>query len=101
MDLRRRLRVVLDRVQLSQRELELQPEAFQATEQLRLAAGDLAAVLREIDLPVPQTASSTDAPGGSDAQAQEGSPGVVIDGTKRGLNRGTGLALARPLRLAA
>lgn len=101
MDLRRRLGIVLDRVQLSQRELELQPEAFQATEQLRLAAGDLATVLREIDLPIPQTTGSADAPGGSDAQEQEGSPGMGIDGTTRGQNPGTGLALARPLRLAA
>lgn len=100
MDLSRRLRIVLDRVKLSQRELELQPEAFQATEQLRLAAGDLAVAIGILDLTHPKEEQG-EQPGGSDAQAQEGSPGVGIDGTRRGLNRGTGLALARPLRLAA
>jgi hypothetical protein len=48
MDLRRRLQTIHDRVQLSARELELQPETFQATEELKQAAGDLAAVLAEL-----------------------------------------------------
>jgi len=49
MDLRLRLRVILDRVSISALELALQPEAFQATEELRLAAGDLAEILDDLD----------------------------------------------------
>ncbi len=49
MDLRRRLQVIHDRVSLAARELELQPEVFQATEELRQAAGDLAVVIQDLD----------------------------------------------------
>jgi hypothetical protein len=35
-------------VQLSAVELALQPEAFQATEELRLASGELASVIEEV-----------------------------------------------------
>lgn len=78
MDLRLRLRVVLDRVQLSARELELQPEVFQATGALRQAAGDLAAILEDLET------------------------GTVAERPQRqGLNHGTGRALARPVLLAA
>lgn len=84
MELRIRLEKILARVNVSARELELQPEAFQATQELRLAAGELSMVIQELD-------------------------GVlVIDGSalseirpKTPANPGTGLALARPSRLAA
>jgi hypothetical protein len=40
---------ILWRVQLSERELELQPEAFRATQELRLASGELASVIDQIE----------------------------------------------------
>ena len=40
---------ILWRVQLSARELELQPEAFRATQELRLASGELASVIDQIE----------------------------------------------------
>lgn len=40
---------ILWRVQLSARELELQPEAFRATQELRLASGELASVIEQIE----------------------------------------------------
>jgi hypothetical protein len=49
MDVRFRLERILRRVQLSAVELELQPEAFQATEELRIASGDLASVIEELE----------------------------------------------------
>jgi hypothetical protein len=49
MDVRLRIERILRRVQLSAVELELQPEAFQATEELRLASGELASLLEELD----------------------------------------------------
>lgn len=49
MDIRKKLRLVLGRLLLSARELELQPEAFQATVEIRLAAGDLAEAIRRLD----------------------------------------------------
>jgi hypothetical protein len=58
MDLRRRLRIILDRVQLSQRELELQPEAFQATEELRQVASEIASILEELEASEPIKQSS-------------------------------------------
>jgi hypothetical protein len=89
MDLRLRLRVILHRVQLSARELELQPETFQATGELRLAAGDLVGILRDLDR------DSTD----------EGRGRVRIprgEASSRNLsNVGTVLALARHSLLAA
>ena len=39
---------ILWRVQLSARELELQPEAFRATQELRLASGELSSVIDQI-----------------------------------------------------
>jgi hypothetical protein len=42
------LGTVLARALLSARELDMQPEAFQATVQLRIAASDLATVIREL-----------------------------------------------------
>ena len=48
MDLRIQLERIRRRVQLSAVELELQPEAFQATEELRIASGELASVIAEI-----------------------------------------------------
>jgi hypothetical protein len=36
-------------VQLSAVELELQPEAFQATEELRIASGELASVIEDLE----------------------------------------------------
>jgi len=43
------LKRILWRVQLSTRELELQPEAFRATQELRLASGELASVIDQIE----------------------------------------------------
>jgi len=43
------LEKILWRVQLSARELELQPEAFRATQELRLASGELASVIDHIE----------------------------------------------------
>jgi hypothetical protein len=40
---------ILWRVQLSARELELQPEAFRATQELRLASAELASVIDQIE----------------------------------------------------
>jgi hypothetical protein len=40
---------ILWRVQLSARELELRPEAFRATQELRLASGELASVIDQIE----------------------------------------------------
>jgi hypothetical protein len=40
---------ILWRVQLSARELELQPEAFRATQELRLASGELASVIDQVE----------------------------------------------------
>jgi len=48
MDVRPQLERVLYRVQLSAVGLELQPEAFQATEELRIASGEFASVLDEL-----------------------------------------------------
>ncbi len=86
MDLRLRLRVVLDRVQLSARELEIQPEMFQGTAELRLAAGDLAAILEALD-----------------RQATHAGLPAIVAGMphKCSTNRGTGLALAPRGPLAA
>ena len=47
MDVRIELERILRRVRLSAVELELQPEAFQATEELRLASGELASVIEQ------------------------------------------------------
>ena len=47
-DVRLELERVLYRVQLSAVELQLQPELFQATEELRIASGELASVIEEI-----------------------------------------------------
>lgn len=47
-DVRLQLERIRRRVQLSAVELELQPEAFQATEELRIASGELASVIEEI-----------------------------------------------------
>lgn len=49
MDLQIKLEKILWRVQLSARELELQPEAFRATQELRLASGELASVIDQIE----------------------------------------------------
>jgi hypothetical protein len=49
MDVQIQLERILRRVQLSAVELELQPEAFQATEELRIASGDLASVIEELE----------------------------------------------------
>jgi hypothetical protein len=49
MDVRIQLERILRRVQLSAVELELQPEAFQATEELRIASGELASVIEELE----------------------------------------------------
>lgn len=48
-NVRIQLERVLHRVQLSAVELELQPEAFQATEELRLASGELASVIEKLE----------------------------------------------------
>jgi hypothetical protein len=48
MDVSIQLGTILARVLLSARELDMQPEAFQATVQLRIAASDLATVIREL-----------------------------------------------------
>lgn len=81
MELRDRLRIVLRRLELSARELELQPEAFQATAEIQLAAGDLAAVIQDLDSPGKMPAH----------------PGGNVSGVTQmqSSNRGTGLALAR------
>jgi hypothetical protein len=44
-----KLERILWRVQLSARELELQPEAFRATQELRLASGELASVIEQVE----------------------------------------------------
>jgi hypothetical protein len=49
MDLRIQLERIRRRVQLSAVELELQPEAFQATEELRIASGELASVIEDLE----------------------------------------------------
>jgi hypothetical protein len=49
MDVRIQLERILRRVQFSAVELELQPEAFQATEELRIASGELASVIEELE----------------------------------------------------
>lgn len=56
MDVWLQLERVLRRVQLSAVELELQPEAFQATEELRLASGELASVIEELESSNPEWA---------------------------------------------
>jgi len=48
MDVNVQLGTILARVLLSARELDMRPEAFQATVQLRIAASDLATVIREL-----------------------------------------------------
>jgi len=53
-DVRLQLERVLHRVQLSAVELELQPEVFQATEELRLASGELASVIEELESSNPE-----------------------------------------------
>jgi hypothetical protein len=54
MDVRLQLERILGRVQLSAVELELQPEAFQATEELRIASGELASLIEELENPSPE-----------------------------------------------
>ena len=49
MDVRLQLERILRRVQLSAVELQMQPEAFQATEKLRIASGELASVIEELE----------------------------------------------------
>jgi hypothetical protein len=49
MDVQVQLERILRRVQLSAAELELQPEAFQATQELRIASGELASVLETLE----------------------------------------------------
>jgi hypothetical protein len=67
MDLRLKLVTILDRVKLSAKELDLQPEAFQATGELKLAASDLAAVIAAID--------TADPPARANSRAR---PGLAI-----------------------
>lgn len=49
MDVRIQLERIQRRVQLSAFELELQPEAFQATEELRIASSELASVIEDLE----------------------------------------------------
>jgi hypothetical protein len=56
MDVLLQLERVLRRVQSSAVELELQPEAFQATEELRLASGELASVIQNLESSNPEWA---------------------------------------------
>jgi len=49
MEVRLQLERILRRVQLPAVELQLQPEAFQATEELRIASGELALVIEELE----------------------------------------------------
>jgi hypothetical protein len=48
-DVRLQLERIRRRVQLSAFELELQPEAFQATEELRIASGELTSVIEDLE----------------------------------------------------
>jgi hypothetical protein len=48
-DVRLELERVLYRVQLSAVELQLQPEAFQATQELRIASGELASLIKRLE----------------------------------------------------
>jgi hypothetical protein len=50
-DVRLELERVLYRVQLSAVELQLQPEVFQATQELRIASGELASPIKHLELP--------------------------------------------------
>lgn len=84
MELRIRLEKILARVNVSARELELQPEAFQATQELRLAAGELSTVIQEL-------AGTAVNDGRAVSEIRPQTPA----------NRDTSLALARLRRLAA
>jgi hypothetical protein len=48
-NVRIQLERILWRVKLSARELELQPDVFRATQELRLASGELASVIDQIE----------------------------------------------------
>jgi hypothetical protein len=64
MDVRVQLQRVLRRVQMSAVELELQPECFQATEELRIASGELASILEEEQLDTVHAGASARSEGG-------------------------------------
>jgi hypothetical protein len=49
MDIRIQLERIRRRVHLSAVEMELQPEAFQATEELRIASGELASIIEDLE----------------------------------------------------
>ena len=57
MDVRVQLQRVLRRVQMSAVELELQPECFQATEELRIASAELASILDEEEVKTAQVSA--------------------------------------------
>ena len=72
-------------MQLSAVELELQPEAFQATEELRIASGELASVIEEIE---------------TRAEAQERCPSLsfVLQGSGAANHRGLSVRVWHPSR---